>query len=366
MKPRLLELLVCPGCSRGLKQIVFRADGDATIEGLLTCECGCAFPVVDGIPRFIDDALVVFSDFAKRHATRLADHATTAAVEGAGEMTADLQRTRESFGYQWTRFSEMATDFRENFLNYIRPVDEAFFTGKLGLDVGCGFGRHIYNAAMFGAEMVGVDVSAAIDSTSRNVSHLNNVHLVQATLYQLPFRPGTFDFTYSIGVLHHLPDPERGFRSVVSMVRPSGSVFIWVYSKSRRYVNFQLECVRRVTTRLPKPAQTWVAFLGAALDWSLFIAPYRALATLPGVGHAVRKYALPRVKLYSDYPFQVMWADWFDRLAAPIRYYYNSDDLAGWLTRARLEKTRISPTGLFGWRAYGEIPDTPAVSDARL
>ena len=114
MKPRLLELLVCPGCSRGLKQIVFRADGDATIEGLLTCECGCAFPVVDGIPRFIDDALVVFSDFAKRHATRLADHATTAAVEGAGEMTADLQRTRESFGYQWTRFSEMATDFRSS------------------------------------------------------------------------------------------------------------------------------------------------------------------------------------------------------------------------------------------------------------
>ena len=39
------------------------------------------------------------------------------------------------------------------------------FKGKIGLDLGCGFGRHVYNSAQFGAEMVGVDLSEAIEST---------------------------------------------------------------------------------------------------------------------------------------------------------------------------------------------------------
>lgn len=362
MKPRLFELLICPQCAGALSQTVFRADGDATREGLLTCHCSRVYPIIDGIPRFIDDAFVTFTDFTKRYATRLPEEAVTASA-GTDKMPPALRRTKDSFGYQWTRFSEMAVDFRENFLNYIRPIDEPFFKGKRGLDVGCGFGRHIFHAATFGAEMVGVDISAAIDSTRRNVAHLPNVHLVQANLYQLPFRQGTFDFAYSIGVLHHLPEPERGFRSVVSMVRPSGAVFIWVYSKSRRILNFQLECVRRVTTRLPKPAQAWVAFVGALIDWVFFITPYRLLAAMPGVGDAVRKRSLARIKLYSRYPFQVAWADWFDRLAAPIRFYYNAADLTEWLARAGLERTAISPTGLFGWRAYGEVPNVVAKDD---
>ena len=328
MKPRLLEWLVCPECAHVLRQTVSKADGDDTIEGVLTCECGRTYPVMDGIPRFTDDA----------------------------QLPADIRRTQHSFGYQWTRFSQMVIDFRENFLDYIRPIDESFFPGKRGLDVGCGFGRHIYNAAMFGAEMVGVDISAAIDSTRLNVRHLPNVHLVQANLYKLPFRPGTFDFAYSIGVLHHLPEPERGFQSVVAVVKPRGTVFIWVYSKSRRFLNFQLETARRFTTHLPMRAQTGVTLVAAAIDWGLFIAPYGVLSRVPGLGRLLSKVAPARIKLYSNYPFQVAWADWFDRLAAPIRFYYNEADLNGWLSRAHLERTKISPTGLFGWRACGEVP----------
>lgn len=327
----MLEWLVCPECAHDLRQTVSKADGDDTIEGALTCDCGRTYPVRDGIPRFTDDA----------------------------PLSADIRRTQHSFGYQWTRFSQMVIDFRENFLDYIRPIDESFFPGKRGLDVGCGFGRHIYNAATFGAEMVGVDISAAIDATRQNVRHLPNVHLVQANIYKLPFRPGTFDFAYSIGVLHHLPDPERGFQSVVTVVKPGGTVFIWVYSKSRRILNFQLETARRFTTHLPMRAQTAVTLVAAAIDWGFFIAPYRVLSKVPGVGNLLRKIAPPRIKLYSNYPFQVAWADWFDRLAAPIRFYYNEADLAGWVSRARLERTKISPTGLFGWRACGETPSVP-------
>ena len=193
-----------------------------------------------------------------------------------------------------------------------------------------------------------------MDAARRNTQHLPNVHLVQANLYHLPFRAEGFDFAYSIGVLHHLPDPEAGFRCLTPLVKPGGAIFIWVYSKNRRVVNFLLERVRAATTRLPRTTQLLVSLLAAVVDWGGFIVPFRALSALPLLGPLIRRATFPRIKMYSRYPFQVVWADWFDRLTAPIRFYYHSRDLEGWLARARLDRTMVSPTGLFGWRAYGE------------
>lgn len=353
MKHRLLEWLQCPWCG-GAFAVESFADtetGDVE-EGILRCGCGRVFPIVRGIPRILADAFQLHQDFVSKHRPRLPP--TLPHGEPAEPHADAIRSTRESFGYQWTVFSEMVVDFRENFLQYISPVDERFFPGKRGLDLGCGFGRHIYNAAKFGAEMVGVDISEAIESTRVNVEGLPNVHLVQADVYHLPFRPGVFDFAYSIGVLHHLPEPEKAFQRVVSLVRPGGSVFIWVYSNRRRFLNFALESVRAVTTRSPKPAQQFLSFVGAAVDWSLFIAPYRVASRIPGLGSLARRIGPARLKVYAEYPFQVVYADWFDRLAAPIRFYYDDRAMRGWLERAQLGRTAVSPTGLFGWRAYGE------------
>jgi SAM-dependent methyltransferase len=354
LRPRLLDLLMCPWCGGTFS--IQRFDGSVPTgdvgEGLLQCGCGRSFPIVNGIPRILEDAFRLFPDFVNRqreHLPPLPD------VPVLRSRDADaIRRTRESFGYQWTEFAAMVIDFRENFLNYIAPLDAAFFTGKIGLDLGCGFGRHIYNAAKFGAEMIGVDLSDAIESTRANTKELPNVHLVQADVYHLPIRPGVLDFAYSIGVLHHLPDPEAGFRRLIPLVKPGGSVFVWVYSKSRSFMNASLEMARAVTTRLPKRVQKGLSWAAAVVDYGGFVWPYRMAASLPLIGPALGKLPLKRLQLYAAYPFQVVYADWFDRLAAPIRFYYNGEDMEGWLTRAELTRHAISPTGLFGWRAYGE------------
>ncbi|MCC7418346.1 MAG: methyltransferase domain-containing protein [Acidobacteria bacterium] len=355
MKPRLLAFLMCPWCRADLAVIPFdlSAPGDEVQEGLLQCVCGRRWPIVNGIPRILEDAFELFPDFVERHRGRLPALAG-AAVMRAGEAEA-IRRTRESFGFQWTQFSEMVIDFRENFLKYIEPLDQSFFPGKVGLDLGCGFGRHIYNAAKFGAEMIGVDLSDAIESTRANTRGMPNVHLVQADVFHLPIRHGVLDFAYSIGVLHHTPDPEAAFRCLVPLVKPGGSVFVWVYSKTRSFLNFCLEAVRRVTTRLPPRVQKAVSLGAAVVDYGGFVLPYRIAASIPGLGAMVAKLPLTaRLALYSVYPFQVVYADWFDRLAAPIRFYYDGEDMKGWLSRASLSGQRVSPTGLFGWRAYGE------------
>ena len=329
MRATLLEILRCPGCGAALRPAVpAPADGELT-EGELVCLGGHRYPVVRGIPRLL------------------------AREARDPEAFAELQeRTRRSFGYQWTAFHDMVEAFREGFLTYIHPIGPEFFPGKLGLDAGCGFGRHVYYAADFGAEMVGVDFSDAIEAARANTAGRKGVHLVQGNIYRLPCREGAFDFAYSLGVLHHLPDPERGFRALVALVKPGGAIFVWVYSTGRPVVNALLETARAVTRRLPHRALHALSLAAAGLDWGGFIGPYRLARRLPGVAGVAERIAFSRVKLYARYPFQVSVADWFDRLAAPRRHYYGAEDLAGWAARADLTDVRITPTGKYGWRLY--------------
>lgn len=263
------------------------------------------------------------------------------------------RKTQHTFGFQWVNFSQMSCDFRENFLNYINPVTPDFFKGKLGLDAGCGFGRHIYNAALFGAKMVGMDFSNAIESSRRNTRMLKDVYLVKGDIYNPPLTENAFDFVYCIGVLHHLPDPEKGFCSLLRLVKNDGSIFIWVYSDSRKLINKLLECVRIFTTRMPLALLKIICFILAMLDY-LVICFFKLFSKTGFLNKFLNRITFRRVKIYMRYPFQVIFADWFDRLSAPIRFYYNENDLKGWAKRAGLKKVVISPTGNYGWRLYGE------------
>ena len=265
-------------------------------------------------------------------------------------------RTRRSFGYQWTEFGEMTDQFRDDFLNYIDPVTPEFFVGKRGLDAGCGFGRHMYHAARFGARMVGLDFSRAIDRAHAITQGLPTVRLIQGDILQPPFASQSFDFVYSLGVLHHTVNPEAGFQALRQLVRPGGAIFVWVYSNSRTWTNRALETARAITSRLPLTVTRALSLSGAIVDTVGFIWPYKVAHRM--FGPRVDSLTLPRVRVYARYPFQVCYADWFDRLSAPIRFYYDGADLQGWAERAALVNVRISQTGLYGWRLYGEVPIT--------
>ena len=330
MRKRLLDLLACPLCGGPLTLDATSERGDHIIEGTLACGCGKRYPIVDAVPR-----LLIGDDQAPVAFRRL------------------QERTQRSFGHQWTTFGKMVEMFREDLLNYTGLRSE-FFQGKVGLDAGCGFGRHLFYAASFGAEVVGMDLSSAVDQAFRHVKDLSNAHIVQGDIYHPPFRKEAFDLIYSIGVLHHLPDPEGGFRALLPFLKPGGSVLIWVYSRSRRWTNTALEAVRLFTSRLPFRALKALSFLGAAVDWAFFIGPYKAAVKRRALQPLAEALTFPRVKLYARYPFQVSYADWFDRLSAPIRFYFDEEDLLRWAERARLQHVRISPTGRYGLRLYGE------------
>lgn len=133
--------------------------------GNLDCEkCGSSFPVRGGIPRFVP-----------------------------------VENYASNFGFQWNHFRQTQLDSHSG-----RPIsrdrlyastgwDWSAMKGKRILDVGCGAGRFAEVALESGAEVVGADYSNAVDAAFENLAGYREFDAVQASVYNLPFRPRTFD-----------------------------------------------------------------------------------------------------------------------------------------------------------------------------
>ena len=326
---KLLETLRCPSCRSSLS---------SSADDSLTCpRCDISYPIVDGIPRLLLPGM--------RDALRGDVSAT--GMDGAQVETA------LSFGYEWHRFPEMYEEWEKQFLNYMQPHGPDFFPGKRILDAGCGNGRFAYYAAKYGAEVWAIDLGPAVEVARKNTESCN-VHVIQADLHNPPFALESFDFIYSIGVLHHLPDPEPAFQNLLRFLKPGGVVQIYLYWKpEQRPVKAALlsgvSAARRLTTRLPHKAVHLLAYPTAMMAHVFLVWPYRILRRLPFLNRIAEEIPM---KQYATLPFRVCVNDQLDRFSAPIENRYTRADVQNWLARAALEAPAVGEN--FGWVATGK------------
>ncbi len=288
MKPRLLELLVCPACKG---ELTLRPESTSRGEietGTLACaSCSASYPILRGIPRFV----------------------------GQGAYA-------ESFGDEWHRFRTVqldsangTTESRDGFaLKTGLRADGV--RGRLVLDDGVGAGRYAEVMARWGAEVVGVDLTRAVDAAAENLRPWAGVHLVQADIFALPFRDETFDLAYSIGVLHPTPDTAAAFRRVAAMVKKGGQLAVYVYHAGglMRYVS---DTLRVVTTRLPRPV---------LYSPSTVAIPLHYVHQLPVVGR-VSQILLPTI---DHRHWRWRWLDTFDWYTPKYQWKHRYPEVLRW------------------------------------
>ena len=313
MKPALLDLLVCPRCRGRLGCEATRSHGSEIEEGTLRCDaCRTSFPIRAGIPRML-----------------------------TGELSRTEQATAHAFGTEWKMLPELSDVFRDEFQSYIDPLSPTDLRGLSVLDAGCGMGKFSFAAAEAGARtVVAVDLSDAIDVAHANLRDQPNAHAVQASIYELPFRPDTFDFVFSIGVLHHLPDPERGFRQIVPLAAPAARVLVWLYAlEGNEFFVRWLDPFRvHVFSRLPAVVSRITAIALALPLWILIFLFYRPLERLRL--HARLPYA--KYFLYfSRLGFRTFWGTVYDKLVPPISFYLTRDTIRRWLSATGLREISL-------------------------
>jgi SAM-dependent methyltransferase len=191
---------------------------DQSADGLVCAGCGRRYPVLNGVVRFVD-----------------------------------AQNYAGSFGFQWklyarTQLDDANSQRSENAFRRrtgFRPEDLA---GKLVLDVGCGMGRFAEVATRWGAHVVGIDLSLASEVAAKNLED-RAATIFQSDVFQLPFAPGSFDFIYSIGVLHHTPNCERAVKVLPKLLKPGGRIAVWLYSSYNPWYRMS-DLYRKVTRRV--------------------------------------------------------------------------------------------------------------------
>ena len=162
----------------------------------------------------------------------------------------------DNFAWQWQTFRKTQIDrFSQTSESKQRFLAETGWTPEqlqhqLVLDAGCGSGRFSALVSDWGAKVVAIDLAfGAAQACAQNLRELGlPVQVVQASLYALPFRPGTFDRIFSLGVLQHTPDPRLAIQALPPLLKPNGQIALWIYEKRwTRY--FMLRNYLRVLTR---------------------------------------------------------------------------------------------------------------------
>jgi len=342
MKRPLLEHLACPGCHGPLDLSATSSEGPEVMEGLLACRgCGASYPVRRGVPRFV-----------------------ASASDGVSS------RTAAAFGWEWRAFSRIDDHHERQFLDWIAPAGPQSFRGRIVLEGGCGKGRHTRLAARFGAKaVIALDLSDAVDVAFENTRDDPAAHVVQADLLKPPVRPASCDYAFSVGVLHHLPDPTAGFQALARSVRPGGTVSVWVYgAENNAWIAKGVSPLRNLlTSRLPPRALYALSGLLAIPLWLGLAAVYRP-ARRPGLAWMRRfLFYYPYLAYISGFPFHEIHHIVHDHLAAPVAHYLRREVVEGWYRSVDARETIVTWHNRNSWGGYGRLPlagDAEAASGA--
>jgi len=102
--------------------------------------------------------------------------------------------------------------------------------GERVLEVGCGTGSDLLQFAKNGSDAWGIDITPAhIRLAQERVGRLGRVCFGDAS--RIPFEDGSFDFVYSMGVLHHIDRVEEVVKEILRVLRPGGTFKVFVYNR---------------------------------------------------------------------------------------------------------------------------------------
>lgn len=265
--------------------------------------------------------------------------------------------TVRDFGAEWQRFdqsavpdTEMARMFGEYFAVF--PWEKLPADAK-GFDAGCGSGRWSPLVARRVGHLYCIDAApAALAVARQRLADLPNVTICEASLDAMPLADNSMDFGYSLGVLHHLPDPAAGLAACVSKLKPGAPMLVYIYyAFDNRPAWFRLlwrasDLIRQAVSQAPFRVKSLLAEIFAAL---VYIPLARGAALAERLGAQVDAWPLSAYRWRSYYS---MRTDALDRFGTRLEHRMTKAEITAMMERSGLTDIRFSNAVPF-WCAVG-------------
>lgn len=318
MNSNLLNFLVCPNSGSSLTLVNAEYDNGLIKSGKLVSENEqFVYSIINYIPRFVE-----------------------------------LSNYADNFGWQWNKFSKTQLDsFSGQNITSKRfwaatNWNKQSMKEQWVLDAGCGSGRFAEIALTSGANLIVIDYSNSVDACYKNLGQHENLHIIQADIYKLPFKPRFFDRIYSLGVLQHTPNVKEAFFSLASKLSRGGSLCVDFYEKSFKSSLLPKYWLRPFTTKVEK--EKLFTYLERYVPRMLKIS--NLLGSIPLLGNYLKRL-IPVANYNGILPLdekqQIEWAllDTFDWLSPAYDNPQNSKTIQMWFTEANFTNIEILKSG---------------------
>jgi ubiquinone/menaquinone biosynthesis C-methylase UbiE len=178
--------------------------------------------------------------------------------------------------------------------------------------------------------VVSFDYSYAVEANYRSNGASPNVLIVQADVFAMPFKAGTFDLLFCFGMLQHTPNARGALAALPRVVKPGGLVCADIYKATLLRTMFHTKFLVRPFTRHLDPDRLyagvcrWVDFMwplaglirklpkGHGINWRLMVADYSNLGL---TGEKLKEWA---------------YLDTFDMLAPHYDLHVRAGTFAKW------------------------------------
>lgn len=259
------------------------------------------------------------------------------------------EKSISDFGEQWTEFTRnegyyASAELLRDIVEPLLPVSAV--RGACVADIGSGTGRIVRMLADAGAaSVVGVEPSEAFGVLVNNVADLGErVTCVRGRGDALP-GVQAYDLVFSIGVLHHIPDPGPVVRRVHEALRPGGRILIWLYGREGNGPYLAVaRPLRAVTRRLPHGLLTATVHV---LDLPLraYVAACRRFGSLP-----LAEYMRGHLGKLDAYARRLTI---YDQLNPAWAKYYSRSEAEALLTEAGFVDVRSHHRHGYSWTVIG-------------
>ncbi len=265
--------------------------------------------------------------------------------------------TVKSFGEEWKAFNEFRdeeiTRIGDSYFDVVTP--DMTGSDKIAADFGCGTGRWTkYFAPRVGA-IAAIDPSDAIFTAAGVLENVPNAKLYKASIDNLPFQDNYFDFGFSLGVLHHIPDTQNAMNSCIRKIKPGGNFLVYLYysldnrSAAFRFLFWLSNLIRLVVSKLPSGLKKFVCDVLAVVLYMPFVLFCRFLKLL---GAPQRIRGKVPLQIYEDASFYIIRNDSLDRFGTPLEQRFSRAQIIRMMEQSGLTDIRCSENQPY-WHAIG-------------